>query len=467
MQSRCALLALCAAVVLGASPASAATVWNLDIHHHETHFPPGGEGQYWFDVNNVGDSASAGLTTLTINLPPGITRRAVLNNNDRSRWPGAAPAKSEPARSSARPPARSPGTASVAPSSSRSKSRPVPKAPRSRLPRSKAVQPLLRRRRSSRPRSILSRPASASSRTASSPTSSASDGLTTEREAGAHPELLTVPFDFNSITPNPDFRVRRRSPRASATSSSTCRPASSATPPRSANARQAEFTVVACPASSQVGRIDLTVFPLAGAEATDSSRSPPRSSTSPTRAARSPTSASSFAGNPVHIKASLDPANHYAITSRVPDDQRDPAALQPEADPLGRPGRPQPRLRALSRASLDGSTPQRMLDRRHAKALPHAPLAVRSTTTSSRLHHYDSWQNTGRLRPRDRLHDAGPDDRLRQAALRTRRRNRTDRQAGKHADRPRRPRQGRPERKPQRPGDAAGQALHGAACRWG
>ena len=26
-----------------------------------------------------------------------------------------------------------------------------------------------------------------------------------------------------------------------------------------------------------------------------------------------------FIGNPVHIKVSLDPANHYAITSTVPD----------------------------------------------------------------------------------------------------------------------------------------------------
>ena len=35
---------------LGAAPASAATTWNLDLHHNQTNFPPGGDRQYWVDT---------------------------------------------------------------------------------------------------------------------------------------------------------------------------------------------------------------------------------------------------------------------------------------------------------------------------------------------------------------------------------------------------------------------------------
>jgi len=52
----------------GAS-AQAATVWNLEMHHHETNFPPGGKAQYWLDLNNVGSSASSGQITIVTELP--------------------------------------------------------------------------------------------------------------------------------------------------------------------------------------------------------------------------------------------------------------------------------------------------------------------------------------------------------------------------------------------------------------
>ena len=53
-------LALCSLGLLGVASASAAPVWKLELHHNETHFPPGGEGQFWFETANVGDTATSG-----------------------------------------------------------------------------------------------------------------------------------------------------------------------------------------------------------------------------------------------------------------------------------------------------------------------------------------------------------------------------------------------------------------------
>src|ERR1051326_2422256 len=67
---------------VGTAPAAAAPVWNLDIHHNETHFPPGETGQYWFDVNNVGDTGTSGPITLTVDLPAGLSLESVGADQD-------------------------------------------------------------------------------------------------------------------------------------------------------------------------------------------------------------------------------------------------------------------------------------------------------------------------------------------------------------------------------------------------
>src|ERR1700710_2477667 len=90
-------LALCLLAVPGATNASAKVIWNLDLHHNQTHFPPGGEGQYWPDVKNAGDTKTEGPITLQVDLPPGITRKGFfLFSNPRNVWscPGKAGASS-------------------------------------------------------------------------------------------------------------------------------------------------------------------------------------------------------------------------------------------------------------------------------------------------------------------------------------------------------------------------------------
>ena len=48
------------------------------------------------------------------------------------------------------------------------------------------------------------------------------------------------------------------------------------------------------------------------------------------------------AGNPIHIKASLDPANRYAITSEVPNINETLPPFNQTADAVGRSRRSQP-----------------------------------------------------------------------------------------------------------------------------
>ena len=45
--------------------------------------PAGGVAEYWFDVNNVGDTATSGPITLTVELPEGFTRNEVRQNTIR------------------------------------------------------------------------------------------------------------------------------------------------------------------------------------------------------------------------------------------------------------------------------------------------------------------------------------------------------------------------------------------------
>jgi hypothetical protein len=60
--------------------AGAATgpVWNLDIHHDQTNFTPGSTAELTFDIRNIGDTATASPVTLTVDLPAGLTRESVL-----------------------------------------------------------------------------------------------------------------------------------------------------------------------------------------------------------------------------------------------------------------------------------------------------------------------------------------------------------------------------------------------------
>ncbi len=75
-----AMVAACVAGSAMAATAAAAPELKLDVHHSPTNFSPGGSGEYWFDIANLGDESTSGPVTLSIKLPKGMTRVSASSN---------------------------------------------------------------------------------------------------------------------------------------------------------------------------------------------------------------------------------------------------------------------------------------------------------------------------------------------------------------------------------------------------
>ena len=80
-------LGVVAVGLFAAAPASAATVFNLDLHHGQTNFAPGEKAQYWVELDNVGDTESSGTITLKVTLPKGMTRDGVFSTGNFPSFP--------------------------------------------------------------------------------------------------------------------------------------------------------------------------------------------------------------------------------------------------------------------------------------------------------------------------------------------------------------------------------------------
>ncbi len=385
-----AALALCCLGLLGAANASAAPVWNLDLHHNQTHFPPGGKGIYWFDVNNVGDEDTTGTITLKVTLPPGITRESVthgpdLTINPATVWscPGKAGASSVTCT-----------TSHVIPRHHLSRTLVLnvdvaPDAEGSSLAIAEikgggAAEALT----VVEPTQVSPTPASFGVLAESfMPDFVQKDGLTPEREAGAHPDLLTFPFDFNSIESLPGLPVEAESIRNLQVD---LPPGFLGNPTAVGECTQAEFTVGACPRSSQVGREDLTLFSLSGGLGEYFTASAPVFNLSHPRGTIADLGFQ-FAGNPVHIKASLNPANRYAIASTVADINE---SLPPYNQKLTLWGVPADSDHDYERCGFLSDTSVKCPT--DAAVRPFLSLPSQCDEDNAfRMHHYDSWQNTG------------------------------------------------------------------------
>ncbi len=394
-------LSLCSLGLLGAASASAAPVWNLDLHHNETHFPPGGEGQYWFDINNVGDTDTSGPVTLTVNLPAGITRKGALAFADVSHsqvhWscPGKAGANSVTCTTS---------DSILHHRISRTLVLAVNVAPgvegtlltTAKIEGGGASEAAT----ASEPTQVSSEPAGFGILADSfTPDFFQANESTPEREAGAHPDLFTVPFDFNTDVPNPARPGIKREAESVRDLHVDLPPGVIGNPSAVGECTQAAFTVGACPPSSQVGRQDLIVFPLSGSDP-DGEYFPlslPVFNLTHPRGVIADL-AFVFAGNPIHVKASLDPANHYAITSEVPSINE---TLPPYNQKLTLWGVPADHSHDAERCPGLGGEPGgsfKTAKECSTDATPKPFLSLPSQCESPntfRLHHYDSWQHTG------------------------------------------------------------------------
>ncbi len=395
-----AVLCLSALFVLGligASSVSAAPIWNIDLHHNETNFPPGGVAQYWVDLANVGDSATSGPITVTVTLPKKITRDKVLNqgfdapSNLQWKCPG------------------SPGEAKIVCTTSGVLARHTlsrdlmisvqvaPDADGDVTASAKVSGGGATTAASTREPTHISPEAAGFGVVPPSfaPDFFKADGVTPEREAGAHPDLLTVPFDFNSIPageqePGVPLRIEDESIRNLTTD---LPPGFVGAPTAVGECSQAEFMSNSCPLTSQVGRIDAAVrtpFPAIPYYLL----SEPVFNLSHPRGVISDL-AFYVSGNPIHIKVSLDPANHYAIRSVVPDINE---TLPPFDQKLTLWGIPGDQSHDSERCQ-DVSVTDEVCS---TNSKPTAFLTLPSQCEADnvfRLHNYDSWQNTGVFGP--------------------------------------------------------------------
>ena len=221
----------------------------------------------------------------------------------------------------------------------------------------------------------------------------AADGLTPERQAGGHPELLTVPFDFNTI----EFPAGRGVQDKLATGS--IRNLRVDTPPGFLGAPaavgecpQANLLLADCPLSSQVGRLDVATTGI-GTSSLAQWQVPVYNLVHPFGI--SSDLAAVFAGNPAHIRASLDPANGYAITTYVPNVNETLPIFDQRLTLWGTPADPS---HDFERCGTLGDTSRGCPSDIEPKPFLTAPFEC-GVEKSWRLHHYDSWQRTGDFGP--------------------------------------------------------------------
>jgi hypothetical protein len=149
-----------------------------------------------------------------------------------------------------------------------------------------------------------------------------SDGVTPVRQAGAHPDLFTTVFDFGTNRANLVRAPRQRLPEGAVRNiRANLPPGFFGDPSAIPECTHAQFVAGDCPGSTQVGRFDARVMGLT-LGSTDSTTSAgivwgvyniehPHGSIADL--------GFTVAGQPVHIRARLDPANNYAVTATVPD----------------------------------------------------------------------------------------------------------------------------------------------------
>jgi hypothetical protein len=408
MVRRLAIVAALAlsACLLVAGPALAAPVWNLDLHHNQTHFPPGGQAVYWFDVNNVGDTATSGPITLTISLPNGITRHAVSEAPTKKRLTWSCPG--------------SPGQSTVVCTTTESLRRhdmdrggllldvdvaPTPPPPGGivRITTAKIEGGGAAKSATAKePTRIETAPAAAGIVEGSFEMDFyEADGLATERQASAHPPLLTSAFDFTSIdvAANPLLKEPAGAIRHLTVD---LPPGFVGAPTAIGECNSAALAFELCPAFSQVGRIDIRTWPIV-----DNPGGFQPFTTGVFNMAHPRGAASelgfSISGNPIRIRISLNPANRYAIRSTVPDVNETLPAFHQKLTLWGVPGDPShdsERCKAFTEAGFLGGGETDEECGVDGQPRPYLTVPAQCEEDNSmRLHHYDFWESSGVFGP--------------------------------------------------------------------
>lgn len=385
-------------ILLGAGSAAAAPVWNLELHHAETNFPPGETGEVWFSIANVGDEETGGPITLTVTLPGGLSRAFVAEEG----WscPG------------------SPGDQVVTCTTETT----FPRHTYANginggfmfLSVGVNVDP------AAAGQSLLAT-ATLEGGGAPAPTTDSesiqigggpagfgivpgswkgdfyeADGLTPVREAGSHPDLATFAFDFNNVadpTPAvPDLKLPAESIRDIEVE---LPPGFVGNPSAVGECTAAQLAMEACPRSSQVGRIDVG---LEGTQAPGAflglkniavfNMAHPRGAVTDL--------AFNVTRNIIHIKAELDPANDYAIKTLVSEINHFMPVYYQKLTIWGVPGHPSHNSERCYNEL--GYTGEECPTESSGKPFLTVPSRC-DIDHEMRLFDYDSWQNPGVFGP--------------------------------------------------------------------
>jgi hypothetical protein len=365
------------------------------------------EPEYWIDIANVGPDPSSGPITLTVTLPAGMTRKRVktslgLNAKPYGTWgcPGSAGDKVITCTGTGAIPRHSisRGIAIAVNVADNPALEGVVRTLKAKVSGGGSVEDS-----AEEPTLISSTPASFAILPDSfAPDFFAADGLTAEREAGAHPDLLTVPFDLASIDfPETAYGVEAKLPSGSLRNVRVdAPPGFIGNPTAVGECSQAAFVLGVCPPSSQVGRLDVATMTVndekPGGVILPWAR-PVFNLTHPRGAVSD--LAMVIAANPVHIRASLDPANRYAITTHVPDINE---TLPPFDQKLTLWGVPADSSHDSERCPTDPAGTISTAQECSTDFEPRPFLSLPSQCESDnawRLHHYDSWQDSGNYGP--------------------------------------------------------------------
>ena len=370
--------------------------------------------EYWFDVENVGDSPTSGPVTLTITLPNGLKRQSVriaADNDAGKNWncPGA-PGDAVITCSTNDTIPRHSGSNDLALVVDVSPTLPpdtdrfvkaslsgggAPAAPPSAgCAAAIAACALDRTHIDSAPAGFGIIPDTFV------PDFFEADGFKTVREAGAHPEHLVVPFDFTTVEdPNGQNLYEKVEDGSIRDLTVDLPPGFIGNPSAVGECSAAGIYYGECPASSQVGVAYVKTQTVIGTRGPDQSFQNwfrPVYNMSHPRGAISDL-AFIIAGNPVHVKVSLDPANHYAIRSTASN-------INETAPPY------QSRVILWGVPADKSHDSERCNGRFIAEAGEgcHTDIAQRPFLTEPaqcesdntfRLHHYDSWQEPGNFGP--------------------------------------------------------------------
>jgi len=309
-----AVLALTFAFLGNAAPALAAPLFRLDLHHYPTNFTPGASGDYQVEIANIGDTATTGPLSLRLALPNGLGRDSIQQSGPPT-WscPGAPGDRVTVCTSSGQIPRHSVVrnlilSADVAPTASGER------FASARLEGGGAAE----RATTNELTSLSAEPAPFGILPNSFLVDSfAADGVTPVREAGAHPDQMIVALDLNSTATPPVGTTQIAAAGSIRHFQLALPPGFLGNPTAPGECTPAELTVGACPRSAQVGRIEIATGPFAPAGL-------PKTYSQPVFNMQSPHGvladlAFAIAGNPVHVKFSLDPANNYAILASAAD----------------------------------------------------------------------------------------------------------------------------------------------------